>query len=62
MITFLTGVATRTEIRRADVNAMAEDLIGQLELPQCECLNASSKHTLRDCIEVGLDCGRGPPA
>lgn len=32
---------------------MAEDLVSQLELPQCECLNASSKHTLRDCIEVG---------
>ena len=28
------------------------DLLEMLELPQCECLNASKEHTLRHCIEA----------
>lgn len=27
------------------------DLLDQLELPQCECLNASNEHTLRHCLD-----------
>lgn len=34
--------------------ATAEDLLEQIELPQCECLNAAKEHTLRHCLEQGL--------
>ena len=29
-----------------------DDLLDQLELPQCECLNMATDHTLRHCIEA----------
>ena len=29
-----------------------DDLIEQIELPQCQCLNAASEHTLRHCLEA----------
>ena len=32
--------------------ATKADLLEHLELPQCECLNASKEHTLRHCIEA----------
>ncbi|KAG8460413.1 hypothetical protein KFE25_011904 [Diacronema lutheri] len=31
----------------------AEDLLEHIELTQCECLNQSSEHTLRHCLEQG---------
>jgi hypothetical protein len=31
----------------------ADDLLEHIELPQCECLNASATHTLRHCLEQG---------
>ena len=29
------------------------DLYDQLELPQCHCLNQSSEHTIRHCLDPG---------
>ena len=29
------------------------DLYDQLELPQCHCLNESSEHTIRHCLDRG---------
>ena len=30
------------------------DLLDQIEMPQCQCLNASNEHTLRHALEVRL--------
>ena len=47
-------VATSRAITMAANAERFVDLLDQIEMPQCHCLNASNEHTLRHALEVRL--------